>query len=98
MLEAYSLPTVKSAQVAELIALTRACAREKGKLPLFTLTPDVLFESAMPLAQFGNPVDSSLLQELLLRMVASLLHYYELLASFLKLSLFLVQPTLRRLM
>ena len=58
MLEAYSLPTVKSAQAAELIGLTRVCTLGKEKLSLFTQTPDMLSESATWLAQFGNPVDS----------------------------------------
>ena len=57
-LEAYSWPTIRSAQAAELIALTRACTLAKEKLPLFTQTPNRLLESAMLLAQFGNPVDS----------------------------------------
>lgn len=47
---AYSLPAVKSARAAELIALTRDCTLAEGK--------DMPLESVTLLAQFGNPVDS----------------------------------------
>lgn len=62
VLEAYSLPQARSAQVAELIALTRACILAKIKPQPFILTLSMLLVLFMILDKSGNKEGSSLHQ------------------------------------
>lgn len=59
-LKKYSLPTVKTAHVAELMALTRACVLAEGNTAtVYTdIYANMLLDTAMMLAQFGNPMNS----------------------------------------
>lgn len=57
-MKTYSLPTVKSAQAAELIALVRACTLLEGKTATNYTDSKYAFGVCHAMAPFGNPMDS----------------------------------------